>query len=243
LTKNGSVVLFLAKLNSFPDINPIIGNLLYRMWKPFEGRFSLITTITEDNNTNLNNWGELREVLGQNVIMIPKLDSKDMLHSVRHWGEILNYKFNTEEEKLIVKLSQGSPYISKLLCQSLISKPKSEEAGAFLKRVIKERLPWIERGTLRIETTTKSIWLDDSNVSLVFTPQEQLVLMCLQEKQGEVISRDKIAEILWGDQQYEKYSDWAIDKLVSILRFKINGLNCKSEIQTVKGKGYMYLGG
>ena len=36
------------------------------------------------------------------------------------------------------------------------------------------------------------------------------------------LSRDEIAEIIWGKSWQSKYSDWALDKAISRLRRKIN---------------------
>jgi hypothetical protein len=50
------------------------------------------------------------------------------------------------------------------------------------------------------------------------------------------LSRDGIAQILWGKNWNSKYSDWAIDKAISRLRKKIIGNEIK--ILTIKNYGY-----
>ncbi|MBM3209246.1 winged helix-turn-helix domain-containing protein [Candidatus Shapirobacteria bacterium] len=58
-----------------------------------------------------------------------------------------------------------------------------------------------------------------------------------------VISRDEIAEILWGKESYDKYSDWSIDQMISQLRKKLNqlGISPKS-LQTIRDRGYRWIG-
>jgi DNA-binding winged helix-turn-helix (wHTH) protein len=56
-----------------------------------------------------------------------------------------------------------------------------------------------------------------------------------------VVSREEISEILWGKDSYEKYSDWAIDQNMSLLRKKLDSLNVSpNKIQTIKGRGYRW---
>lgn len=57
-------------------------------------------------------------------------------------------------------------------------------------------------------------------------------------KEEGVVSRDEIALILWAEEASEKYSDWAIDKLISRIRGKLKDGNSEYIIVTVKGSGY-----
>ncbi len=69
------------------------------------------------------------------------------------------------------------------------------------------------------------------------TGQEQILYSLLSKFKDETITRDDISEALWGDKADENYSDWAINKVVSELRKKINSKNL--EIKSVKGVGYI----
>ena len=51
-------------------------------------------------------------------------------------------------------------------------------------------------------------------------------------------SRDDIGDVLWGKESYEKYSDWAIDQIMSKIRKKLGLLGTKTRIVTVRGRGY-----
>lgn len=68
------------------------------------------------------------------------------------------------------------------------------------------------------------------------TSQEINLIGVLQKNIGEPISRDQIAEAIWGKSWNTKYSDWAIDKAVSRLRKNILSGNYK--VITVKNLGY-----
>lgn len=68
------------------------------------------------------------------------------------------------------------------------------------------------------------------------TAQEIGMLNIFLEKENQHISRDEIAQILWGKLWQEKYSDWALDKSVSRLR---NNLISKTHrLITIKSMGY-----
>ncbi len=78
--------------------------------------------------------------------------------------------------------------------------------------------------------------LEDINLNC-FSPQEQLVLMTLITKIK--LSTDEIAELLWGENE-EKYSLWAITKLIQKIRNKIKKSGGDPlQIKTIYGQGYM----
>ncbi|MFC1790807.1 helix-turn-helix domain-containing protein [Patescibacteria group bacterium] len=47
-----------------------------------------------------------------------------------------------------------------------------------------------------------------------------------------------MGEVLWGEASYEKYSDWAIDQLISKLRKKLKDLGLTDFLKTIRGRGY-----
>ncbi len=76
------------------------------------------------------------------------------------------------------------------------------------------------------------------SVNLLVSPRAQEInlLKLFLEKDEEPVSRDEIAQILWGKAWNSKYSDWAIDKAISRLRKNIKDNEIK--IVTVKNLGY-----
>lgn len=56
----------------------------------------------------------------------------------------------------------------------------------------------------------------------IFTARENEILTVLLRNPGVTISRSMIAQILWGEENYDKYSDWAIDKTISRIRKKLS---------------------
>lgn len=74
-----------------------------------------------------------------------------------------------------------------------------------------------------------------------FTHQEHEVLVLFLMKKDIIVKREEVGDILWGKESYDKYSDWAIDQLMSKLRKKLGVLGSKSTIATLRGRGYKLL--
>lgn len=76
---------------------------------------------------------------------------------------------------------------------------------------------------------------------LHFTKSQRNILEYLQVHPGELISKDSLAQVLWGDAWADRYSDWAIDQLVSTLREKMSTIKHDGKIVTKKGEGIIFL--
>lgn len=70
--------------------------------------------------------------------------------------------------------------------------------------------------------------------------QEYEVLKALWKRKGEEVTRNEVAEILWPKETEEKYSDWAIDQIMSKVRKKIGDVGEDRLIKTIKGKGFVF---
>jgi DNA-binding winged helix-turn-helix (wHTH) protein len=93
-------------------------------------------------------------------------------------------------------------------------------------------------GNLQINKETGAVLINGKTVEEAFTRQEYSVLSSFLKNDNKLFSRDEIGEVLWGKESYEKYSDWAIDQLMSKLRKKLKKFDSKSRLTTVRGRGY-----
>lgn len=75
----------------------------------------------------------------------------------------------------------------------------------------------------------------------IFTKQEEKVMKLLLENKNKIVSREQIAQIMWGEQDWnEKYSDWAIDKIISRIRQVLDEQGISSlTLITKKGRGFL----
>jgi len=70
----------------------------------------------------------------------------------------------------------------------------------------------------------------------IFGAKEIKVLKELINKNGEVLTYDDTADLIWGEGRFKSY--WAINKLVQRINLKIKKLNIIFEIKGVRGVGY-----
>jgi hypothetical protein len=93
-------------------------------------------------------------------------------------------------------------------------------------------------GNLILDQITGTILLRGKAADERFTRQEYSILSVLLQNPNKLYSRDDIGNILWGKDSYEKYSDWAIDQVMSKVRRKLAGLETKTRMVTIRGRGY-----
>jgi len=73
------------------------------------------------------------------------------------------------------------------------------------------------------------------------TPSPQRLLDALLASRGRRISRDQAGEAVWRKNWEEKYSDWALDQIVSQIRKKMTHLKDKKRLVTLRGIGFELL--
>lgn len=89
-------------------------------------------------------------------------------------------------------------------------------------------------------TAERELVVNGTPVAKVFSPRQRRVLILLLEHPNSVVTRDQIARSIWGDSE-EKYSDWAIDSLMSRLKLKLRQLGVDdTRLETKKGKGFIF---
>ena len=71
------------------------------------------------------------------------------------------------------------------------------------------------------------------------TSAEMGIIKLFQTNIDKSISRDQIAQSLWGADWEDKYSDWAIDQAIHRLRSKLRDSASPYSIHTKKGVGFM----
>lgn len=69
-----------------------------------------------------------------------------------------------------------------------------------------------------------------------FGAKEYKLLKCLIDKNGEILTYDDIADLIWGQGRFKSY--WAINKIVQRIQKKINSLNIALKIEGIRGVGY-----
>jgi len=73
------------------------------------------------------------------------------------------------------------------------------------------------------------------------TPSEQRFISLLIKNKGKAISRDQAGEAIWQKHWEEKYSEWALDQIVSQIRKKMIHIKDKKRLVTIRGFGFRLL--
>lgn len=118
----------------------------------------------------------------------------------------------------------------------------SEERGAYILKI-----PWMLEALQQRLTShalavdnTNQVFYNGRNLSTVLSASETKVLRLFLSLKGRVVSRDTVAQTIWGKASMTKYSDWAIDQLISRLRKSLVTLGLpKDIITTKKGQGFL----
>jgi hypothetical protein len=180
----------------------------------------------------LRNYYELQSV-SRGILNVRGDKEKSVLRKIakgkslsgRDEGELADFMTNLG----IIKLLKGKKYklFGALFKEAVLGSSKGE--GEIHEEPGKE---------LNLDEESGAILYNGHTVEEKFTRQEYSVLRMFLEDAGKLKSRDDIGDILWGKESYEKYSDWAIDQLMSKLRRKLVALGVSDRVVTVRGKGY-----
>ncbi|MBP9759654.1 winged helix-turn-helix transcriptional regulator [Candidatus Dojkabacteria bacterium] len=89
-----------------------------------------------------------------------------------------------------------------------------------------------------IDTNSYEILKNSKKTNRYLTENEFLIIIKLINNRGKLITRGDIANIIW-ESPDEQYSDWAIDKLISRIREKLNDTRPHKLIKTLKKRGFI----
>lgn len=143
--------------------------------------------------------------------------------------------------------------LNKIIRNQTISLPQERHSQSYLTKmgIIKDEkiaIPLMEsylrsnQPKINISISEDKILLNDVNVENNFSRKEKRALKSLLENRGEIVTREQIAKAIWPIDTEEHYTDWAVDRLISRLRVKLNKLGMPKElIKTYRNRGYMLL--
>lgn len=118
---------------------------------------------------------------------------------------------------------------------------KETERGFSL--TIPALLPLVEKthivSTLEIDEEG-NVSFEKRDLKGLLTEYELKTLQALLKSKGKLLPREALAQSLWGDNWEDRYSDWALDKLISRLRKSLQQIGLPSTIITTrKRQGFL----
>jgi hypothetical protein len=156
--------------------------------------------------------------------------------------------FNADEQKILARVVTGKSMIE--------GRPEIlayfEKTGLLVNsgKLYTITVPILERFIRDIVRRERQLKLSqDGKLSMgaivmdpVFSAKEKSVMTCLLQHQGETVSRDAVAKVVWGSGVEYDYSDWNLDQVIRRLRVRLGLLGLSGTlIDTVKGKGFRFL--
>lgn len=85
------------------------------------------------------------------------------------------------------------------------------------------------------------MFFNDIDISYQLTKSELRIIKLLVQNKNKLITRNEIAQKVWGANWEHKYSDWAIDRLIYRLRLKLKKIGYEEGlIKTYKARGIMF---
>lgn len=193
----------------------------------------------------------------------PFSDSEDFKKALMHSYELYSaskgiYNPRTDIERAVLKKivrnksipesSEEVSVLNDLQKLGLILKDKagnlvlfSEVFSDFVLQVITEEDNVGEPGLIDLDPNSGAVRFNNEPVDEYFTRQEYSILVLFLQKPVSIITRDDIGAVLWGEDSYQKYSDWAIDQLISKLRKKIKNIGSNAKVLTLRGRGYKFI--
>ena len=95
-----------------------------------------------------------------------------------------------------------------------------------------------EKERLRLEKRSRRVWVGDDEVLPPLSVSQFQLLELLFENEGRVVSRIKIIETIWGEENAVDVSEQALDALVRRLRDRLAAIDpSHAYIITVRGHG------
>ncbi len=246
---------------------------------------------------NIFRFGQLTELLLQNIVYFPLFSEKDSRFVVENLSLRYHYPVDNAQKKLILAVAGGHPTLilhclrifsrnpnlrdvrlisqkieikmvleniwesftfeEKNLLLQIANKPMMDKAlhdHLLNLGVIKQNKIYppllanfintkaLKPSCLTADMENHGLLVNGSPPKGKITARDYRLLSLFLKKPGQIISRDEIAETLWQENSYDKYSDWAIDRAIFALRKRLKEWGVSSScLQTTKGLGYRWI--
>ena len=152
-------------------------------------------------------------------------DERINLQSEELWESL-----NDVEQDVLLKIEKG---------QEILSEERKSAAYLWNSGLVAE-----EKGKIVVFSPLFSYYLKQRQIvkanafGVDLSKKENLLFTYLKSKIGAICEREEIIQAVWPEVEEFGISDWAIDRLVARLRFKLKSQKAKFEIKTVKTRGY-----
>ena len=175
-------------------------------------------------------------------VLMPRLDGREALRRLRAGGRWLPVVLLTqvgESAERAIALDEGADdYLNKPFDPyELLARLRAVMRRARPGRRPLSASPALRAGSLRMDRIARRAWLRDTE--LVLTPKAMLLLDYLLTHPDELLTRDRLLEVLWGFDF--PVGTRAVDNRVAELRRALGDDPARPQwIATVPGQGYRF---
>ncbi len=201
-------------------------------------RTGYVVASAENGREGLRRLYELRPDIVLLDVVMPGLDGWKTLELIREFSDvpvIMLTARDTEIERVRGLRGGADDYVGKPFAPAELA----ARIEAVLRRVAEkpETKEIYDDGTVRIDFPASEVTVRGEPVSL--TPLEFRLLSALTEHAGQVLSRDQLLQLVWGDAYGARGDE--VKVYIGYLRRKIERDPAAPElIETVRGFGYRY---
>ncbi|MEN6524054.1 MAG: FHA domain-containing protein [Anaerolineaceae bacterium] len=96
----------------------------------------------------------------------------------------------------------------------------------------------LEKGNLELDVRSRRVWVKNEEVIPALSAPQFRLLQALYDRPGQVVSRNELIDITWGEDEAAGVSEQAFDALVRRLRERLAKIDPDHEyIVTIRGHG------
>jgi len=251
--RDQKIVIVIYEAEKIFSESPEIANVLHQLWTiNRQPPLSLIhycfigSPALLDQNFTLP--PQFQIALTENIVPFPLLSSSEIDYTHQRLEHFTGHSVSDHTHNLAARLSAGHYVVYK----TLVSMPESEmdqvqsvipPSLQLILRNIYTGLSWVDKHNRNfplpllqhVDGNSEKVGSDEVPH---LTAQEKLIFEFLINRPNQVISRNEIAQVMWGKMWDQKYSDWAIDRAISNLRRKLN--HTRYSLMSIRNRGYKF---
>lgn len=136
-----------------------------------------------------------------------------------------------------ISTNKTDPNMHRFLQKDLIISKKGEVLIPILKELQSDGSNADSGVPLNIKGDT--LYVNGEAIEKELSNREFRLIKLFINKPNKIVTREEVAHAIWGSEDQEKYSDWAIDQTISRIRKKLSDNGYQSKyLKTIKGRGY-----
>ncbi len=168
-------------------------------------------------------------------LMLPSMDGMTVLRELRAAGSELHVLILTARDGVDQRVAGLQAGADDYLVKPFEFEELVARVQALARRKYREKDPSLTVGPLRLDTTTREVFVDERRVEL--TNREYSLLEYLAYRQGRPVTRIDIEDHIYGTTNLP--SSNAVDRAICALRSKLAEHGAEGLVRTRRGVGYV----